>query len=83
QIPGHNHNVTDPGHAHAERVYQAINNGGNNPAGFRDVTPGIVTTGLTTGTNTTGISIQSTGGGLSHENRPPSIYLYYIAKIKS
>lgn len=59
QIPSHNHGVTDPGHTHT------YVNGGIVGSGAPSLSNG---TGSNTPTssNTTGISIQNTGGGEAH-----------------
>ena len=81
QIPAHNHSatstVTDPGHAHS---YAGSRPSGGTGDSSRQAEP----TGKTTGSATTGISVSTvignTGGGQSHENRPPYYALAYIMK---
>lgn len=59
EIPAHAHGVTDPGHTHSVTDF---NGGGSTATG-----PGPIVYGATiTGSNTTGISIQNTGGGAAH-----------------
>ena len=63
QIPSHNHGVNDPGHVHQNTAYGApVSNGGN--WANTNSTSNPVT--LTANSNTTGISIQDTGGGSAH-----------------
>ena len=82
EIPAHNHGVTDPGHAHRERVSTGANaniftvSGGSNPT-----VPSTATTGtlpLETGSATTGISIGSTGGGGAHSILHPVLGVNFI-----
>lgn len=85
QIPAHSHTatststVTDPGHSH---TYRLINQDGGSGSSTRYANDAIGTTG----TSTTGISVSTstsignTGGGASHENRPPYYALAYIMK---
>lgn len=85
QIPSHNHTATststvsDPGHAHS---YAGSSPSGGTGDSSRQAEP----TGKTTGSATTGISVSTstsignTGGGNSHENRPPYYALCYIMK---
>ena len=81
QMPSHNHGVNDSGHTH-NLLYNHGAFGGSSGAvtprsGNTPVTPGI--SGRVS-TNTTGISIQNTGSGSAHENRPPYYALCYIMK---
>ena len=78
EMPSHNHSINDPGHSHT------IN---NIPFGTQDTT--TLNTGtacdetthqVSSNTNTTGISINYTGGGNPHNNMPPYIVLNYIIK---
>jgi microcystin-dependent protein len=85
QIPAHNHTatststVTDPGHSHTYRIINPEGGSGSSTRYGNDATG-------TTSTSTTGISVSTstsignTGGGGSHENRPPYYALAYIMK---
>jgi len=85
QIPSHNHSatststVTDPGHSHTYRIIEPSGGSGSSTRYGNDATG-------TTSTSTTGISVSTstsignTGGGNSHENRPPYYALCYIMK---
>jgi len=61
QIPSHTHTVTDPGHAHTYA------NGGTVGSGFASLSNGFGSN-VSTSTATTGITIQSTGGGQTHSH---------------
>lgn len=69
----HAHGVTDPGHTHDMwNVYA----GANLPAGGFNYAGAVI--GTATGSRTTGISIQASGGG---ETRPVNAAVNYIIKI--
>lgn len=79
QIPSHTHEVDDPGHNHAF------------PSGSNYSTASMPFAGsgrtqssspnINTWTSETGITIGSTGGGASHENRPSYYALAFIMKL--
>ena len=78
QIPSHNHTITDPGHNHNITLrlgysWQLQGNDLNTPNQNSNV--------YTTASSTTGITINNTGGGLGHENRPPYFALIYLMRI--
>lgn len=80
EIPSHNHGVTDPGHNHqpsGATVFQGSNAGGS--TGFEVDIAGQTRVQITnTTTNTTGISIQNTGGDGEHNNIHPVVGVTYI-----
>lgn len=95
QIPAHVHSITDPGHDHfvsgngstascaiADNL-TAIASGGS--CGTNDAyTLRPSTLAATVGVSSldiTGISINSTGGGLAHSNIQPTLACYYIMYI--
>ena len=77
QMPIHSHGVSDPGHSHSISNMRVTNldsaDGGTYPYATGNGTQN-------TNFNTTGIVIQSTGGGQSFDNRPPYFALLYIMK---
>ena len=76
EMPTHNHGVTDPGHYHNATTYDAgsiHNDFGSNTSYSGGGT-------ASTQTNTTGITINNTGGGQPHNNIPPFYVLCYIMK---
>lgn len=75
EMPSHTHTINDPGHTHSYSGMMTA----NHPAGSRD-TEARYATPATTGSATTGITINNTGGGLPHENRPPYFALIKIMK---
>lgn len=88
----HTHTLTDPGHAHSDVRYQSLlgglSGGGSGWAGTTNVNTASATTGITmasAGDHTHVITVTataaSTGGGQSHENRPPYFALAYIMKV--
>ena len=80
QIPSHTHSVTDPGHNHTYTTYanQLPQTGSSTNCWYGTST-------ANTGTSFTGISIQNTGGGGSHNHSiTTSIYYYdFIIAVKS
>lgn len=73
EMPSHSHTVTDPGHFHTSTI-QGTADFGNTP-----LPPGAFPGD--TGTSTTGITIQNTGGGAAHNNIQPSSFLNVMIKL--
>lgn len=73
QIPSHSHGVTDAGHVHD---YSIVSGSGGIATGS-----GLGQTSAQTSGATTGISIQSTGGGLPHNNIQPTIIFNKIIRV--
>jgi hypothetical protein len=74
-VPAHTHDITDPGHFHtitpdAGGYPSAISSGSNQPT----------FAGSNTSTETTGITINSTGDSATNANLPPYYALAYIMK---
>jgi microcystin-dependent protein len=74
EMPAHGHAITDLGHFHTIAMNANVGNGS---------TPSSSTgagsePNANTSTNTTGITIQNTGGGGVHNNMQPSIITNYI-----
>ena len=80
QIPSHNHTITDPGHFHYSNDPGIANNSGGYGSGSGGGGLGPIRTNQLTDTRTTGIGIGNTGGGQSHENRPPYYALAFIMR---
>ena len=74
-VVSHTHTITDPGHAHSYQLATTlIPNSG-------DATNCLTqTTASTTGTASTGISINTTGSSGTNANLPPYYALCYIMK---
>jgi microcystin-dependent protein len=71
EMPSHNHDVTDPGHTHSytntpndQQVSALLGEQAADQADFSQ----------TTGSSTTGITIQNTGGGGAHNNMQPTLF---------
>ena len=91
QIPAHNHSasssssttINDSGHSHSISALRPSESGNtiSTSSGGTAVTASTnsATTGITASTSTS-TSIGNTGGGGSHENRPPYYALAYIMK---
>lgn len=74
EMPAHSHTVTDPGHVHLFG-HRSDNSGPDAGVRMIDNYPGTDGS-VTTSTNTTGVTIQSTGSGVAHNNLNPYIALY-------
>jgi hypothetical protein len=74
-VPSHTHTITDPGHAHSITTYSTLDPGSRNDTPYwRSTAAG------TTGTATTGITINTTGVSPTNANLPPYLALAYIMK---
>lgn len=75
EMPSHSHTINDPGHTHAytnntnDQQVSALP--GETAADQADI-------GQTTGSSTTGITINNTGGGGAHNNMQPTIFISNI-----
>ena len=78
EMPSHSHGVTDPGHSHITRAVPSRN--GTNASPGLSVWDPNAEIDITSSVSTTGISINSTGGGGAHENRQPYLAINYIIK---
>lgn len=77
EMPTHNHGVTDPGHTHS---YLGITGQQAGSTVFDNAADEANRPTETTGSSTTGITINDTGGGQTHNNIPPYYVLAYIMK---
>jgi microcystin-dependent protein len=75
EMPSHSHNVTDPGHSHT--VGDSYNS--NASSGGISIMDNQLAS-FSSSNNTTGISIQNTGGGAAHNNIQPSLVVNQIIK---
>jgi microcystin-dependent protein len=80
--PGHSHNITDPGHTHTYINNTDDQNTDNafaseTAADQADLnkTTGSSTTGITINTSTTGITTNTTGNSQPHNNMQPTIFI--------
>jgi microcystin-dependent protein len=82
ELAAHSHTITDPGHSHDVHYQQTNNNPGGGVAG---VVASIAATGLNTtvqtATNTTGITIASTGSGTAHNTMMPFMLGTWYIKL--
>jgi microcystin-dependent protein len=94
QMPSHNHTITDSGHFHfcisgvdsgaavGPTTYVSVGHSTGGNLGYGLTATGSVATGGKTDRKESGISLASAGSGGSHENRPPSFYVYYITRVR-
>ncbi len=88
EMPAHSHTVTDPGHLHtvvaqgssvaAQVAVSSASSGCGVYCGTQQAPLAEVTT--VAATTTTGVTVQSTGGGAAHNVMQPSIVLNYLIK---
>jgi microcystin-dependent protein len=80
EMPAHNHGVSDAGHTHTEQAPGSVS--GINYAGG-GANANFLTAGgtISTGSATTGITVNSTGGSLPHNLLPPVILGGWYAKL--
>ena len=71
EMPSHNHGVTDPGHTHS---YSNTPNDQNVSALIGEQAADQADASQTTGSSTTGITIDNTGGGGAHNNMQPTLF---------
>lgn len=80
EIPSHSHEITDDGHAH-ETYVNDVNETDTGNENTNLINNAGTTLALTSSTSQTGIIINDTGGGNSHNNMPPYYVLAYIIRI--
>jgi microcystin-dependent protein len=76
EMPSHGHSVTDPGHVHSINIQQLATGGAAGGPG--DINGG---SGISTNSNTTGITLGNTGGGGAHALIQPTVIVNYILRI--
>ena len=74
EIPAHSHTLTDPGHAHSIPVGGSALSGSTGNA-----IP--VSTNTVTGSATTGVTINNTGGGGAHNIMQPFVLGTFYRKL--
>jgi len=77
ELPSHTHGVNDPGHTHT--VAYAVGSL-NQPTAIGGSTTAPTTLKATSSSNTTGITLQNTGGGMAMNVMSPFIAMSYIIK---
>lgn len=83
EIPSHTHGgsvASDGAHSHTyRRTTEDFGASGNYDAGVANPTENVATS--TDGAHTHGLTINNTGGGGAHENRPPYYALCFIMRV--
>lgn len=85
---GHNHGISDPGHAHTQTGWDSGGSGPGSQARGQFNT-GLVdsfstepnTTGIVVLGNTSGITLNNTGGGGTHNNMQPTSFFNIMVKL--
>jgi len=72
EIPSHDHGITDPGHTHS--YVNQVGDQNTDNAFATEVAADQHDHSQTTGSSTTGITINNTGGGGAHNNMQPTIF---------
>jgi microcystin-dependent protein len=78
EMPTHNHDVTDPGHAHS--YVNNVNDQGVQSALSNETAADQVDISQTTGTSYTGIYTNNTGSSNAHNNMQPFLVVRYLIK---
>jgi microcystin-dependent protein len=77
EMPEHNHDVNDPGHAHETNGKHNISTGG----GFIALSDDNLNGRRSVRSSVTNITILPRGGNQPHNNMQPSLVLNYIIKL--
>ena len=73
EMPSHSHGITDPGHTHS--YVNNTNNQNTDNAFASETAADNADLSATTGSSTTGITVNNTGGGGAHNNMQPTIFI--------
>lgn len=73
EMPSHNHGITDPGHAHS--YVNNVNDQNTDNAFASETAADNADLAQTTGSSTTGITVNNAGGGGAHNNMQPTIFI--------
>ena len=81
EMPSHSHTINDPGHTH---TYQQPTTTGADTPGSVDSSPNEIDINtfptVSTGSSTTGITVNNTGGGNAHNIMDPYLIMNFIIK---
>jgi microcystin-dependent protein len=80
EIPSHTHVLDDPKHSHFVGTPSTFMNqpGGG---GMTPTSP-VTSSTISTTSSATGITMESTGGDLGHDNIPPALVMQFIIRVK-
>ena len=73
EMPAHSHTITDPGHTHS--YINQLNDVNVNNLTTQTTAASNADLAQTTGSSTTGITINSRGGDLPHNNIQPTLFM--------
>lgn len=74
EMPSHTHSITDPGHIHTGDTYNGNNQGTDNALSTQTAADESLTNG-NVDSAVTGITINSTGSNLPHNNMQPTLFI--------
>lgn len=80
EIPSHTHTVNDPGHTHLTQRYPTTTGGSSGFTIDTSMSGTLADNTLPTKSNTTGITVNSTGNGSAHNNLQPYLTINFIIK---
>lgn len=77
EMPSHNHGITDPGHTHTWTHGTEGDDSGNGGSYSEYTTiPGSISNAIASAT--TGITVNNAGGGSSHNNMQPTLFIGHV-----
>jgi microcystin-dependent protein len=76
EMPSHSHTITDPGHTHT--YVNQLNDQNTDNAFASETAADQADIGQTTGSSTTGITVNNAGGGGAHNNMQPTLFIGHV-----
>jgi len=76
EMPSHNHEITDPGHTHT--YVNQVGDQNTDNAFSTETAADQFDYSQTTGSSTTGITVNNAGGGNAHNNMQPTLFISHV-----